>query len=207
MSTVHFCLLVVNMGGQLVISFVFVAALMMRRGPSLWTFALVMSLLSSLSLITIFYNWAHWASLVKRWSHPPTQVCTCAHMCTLIPKHTHTHPEAHVLNTHTHLGVPIFMPIRRGTHYISLTHTHTHARLRYKWYWVCFFLSLCPFHFPSSTAPFNAVTSLRRVNRGWWSDARAKAAPEERCLLFCSSRASCTASSGQNPETLLSPLH
>lgn len=57
-----------------------------------WAFLL------SLSLITIFDNWANWAFLVKRWSPPPTQVCTCVQI------------DAHGLNADTQTSiVTVFM--------------------------------------------------------------------------------------------------
>lgn len=91
-----------------------------------------MSFLLSLSLITIFYNWANLSEplLSKRRSHPPTQVCTCVYMCTLVHKHTprgtcfeHTHKHDNAITIFT-------------------SHTHTHIRLRYKWAFPCLLLSL-----------------------------------------------------------------
>lgn len=94
---------------------------------------------------------ALWASLVKPGSHPPTQVCTCVHMCTLM--HKHTTQSTRFRNTHV-----------------------STIRLHYKSVLPCLYVVLFVLlHFPSScTAPFNAVTSLCSVNRSWWSNASVK---------------------------------
>lgn len=122
-STVHFCLLVVNMGG----SVGHLLCVCCCSDDETGTESLNLCISDELALFFISH-------------HHILQLGTLSLSCqTLVPSahtgmhmgsHVHidpqTHPEAHVFNTHTLLGIPIFMPICRGTHYISLTHTHTH---------------------------------------------------------------------------------
>lgn len=205
--TVHLCLLVVNMGGQLVISFVLVVALMMRGGPSLWTFALVMSFLLSLSLITIFYNWENRASLVKRWSHPPTQVCTCSHVHADAQTHTwrhmfwtHTHTHIHNLN-----AITILTPIHAG-HTHTVQHTHIRCIMNYVVFFSLFVLFISPHH--------QLLHLMQWHHCALWTEVdgpvllpRPRQRKQGRCLLLCTKKTSHTTSSRQNPETLLSLLH
>lgn len=134
-------------GGQLVISFVFVAALMMRQGPSLWTFALVMSFCLSISHHHILQ--LDKVSLSSQTLVPSahTVVHQCAHLFTRTHWCTNTRPVAHVWNVcaHTHTikyhALTSFTPMQE--------HTHTHTGLHYKWTLPCVFLSFSLFSFTS----------------------------------------------------------
>lgn len=106
-------------------------------GPSLWTFALVMSSLLSLSLITIFYNRAHGVSVDQT---PVVAAHTGMHM------RSHVHQQTCFKSTHT------------------FGHKYVQARQRYKCDLLCFFsLSLFLLHFPSSSISCIIVLCEQRI--------------------------------------------
>lgn len=113
-------------GGQLVTSFVFVAALMMRRGPSLWTFASLMSF-SPLWRSSPYFTTGRAVALSSgAGSRPPTQPCTCVHKSTpraqLAPRGTcceRTRLSAVSWSFYTYM--------QRHKRIVAFSRTHTHT--------------------------------------------------------------------------------
>lgn len=142
-SAVHLCLLVGKVGGHSVIVF-FVCCCSDDE-----TQAESLNLCISDELALLFISHHHILQLGTLNLSCQTLVPaahTGMHMCSHVHTDPQTRSEAHDANDHT-WTVATFTPICRGAAAV-------------------FDGVLCPLHFPSSVAPFHAVTSLWRGNRG-----------------------------------------
>lgn len=151
------------MGGQLVTSFVFVAALMMRRQPSLWTPCI------SDELAPLFISHHHLLQLDTLSLSLPVRVLV-AHTGMHMQSHTqtHTHPEApHFENISI-----TFTPMCRVTDCVSLLLTDMTGCI------INGASSLFPPLFPLILVKCTIYCSdinVQSESRAWWSSACAKA--------------------------------